>query len=100
MVSGWQRDKWQHEGMDSVAQAWMSAVEKVRGCQIAPGAMWGSGIKQEELFQDTGAYTERRGEGGNHPTHPHTGTGCRIATGTGALLAGLQEGEELSPSIS
>lgn len=45
MASGWQRDKWQHEGT-----AWMSVMEKVRGHQIAPGAMWGSGIKQEGLF--------------------------------------------------
>lgn len=45
VASGWQRDKWQHEGT-----AWMSVMEKVRGHQIAPGATWGSGIKQEGLF--------------------------------------------------
>lgn len=48
---------------------------------------------------DTGAYTEHRGEGKNHPHTLTQALGEELSQGTGALLAGFQEGGELSFSI-
>lgn len=60
---------------DSVTQAWMSAVEKVGAVKLPLELHGEEGLSRKSFFMDTGAYTEHREEGRNHPTHPHTGTG-------------------------
>lgn len=50
------------------------------------------GLSRKDFFMDTGAYSELRGEGENHPTHPHTGTGWGIVTGNRSFVCWVSRG--------
>lgn len=70
----------------------MSVVEKIRAVKLPLELCGEVGLNKKSFFMDTGAYTEQRGGGRNHPTHPRTGTGCRIATGNRGFACWVSRG--------
>lgn len=77
---------------DSVTQAWMSAVEKVGAVKLPLELCGEEGLSRKSFSMDTGAHAEQRGEGRNHPTHPHTGTGWGIVTGNRSFACWVSRG--------